>query len=422
VNNSSNSGLLILDNGDAMKKGVLSGVILTGSVMTGLSPAFAQSSVTLYGSVDTGLSYVSSQTALGSTSSGRSVIKMSQSVWNASKFGFLGSEDLGGGMKTIFRLESAFNSANGSSQYTNAMFGRSAWVGITQPSYGTFTLGRQYAAYYQALSRYSPTNVLTGYFGAHPGDLDGLDTPYRANNTIEYQSPTFNGVTIYGSYSLGGVPGSFNSGSTWAAALQYATGPIGIAAGFQRTNNSTPGGGTWGTDSTMSNNGAQQGVSAITNGYQTAQAQQRLGVVGAFTFNSSWDVSLAYSNVQYIPGIHSAFTDTAIFNTGGIALHLKPAATVDLAAGYSYTRATMANGIRSSAQYQQYNLTQYYSLSKRTGLYAAEGYQRAGGETLGTPGMSQIIIATASVGDGMNATPSSSRSQFAAGIGIVHRF
>lgn len=404
-----------------MKK-MASRCIFAGLVIAVPEIVVAQSSVTLYGSVDTGIAYVSSQTSLGSTSGGRSVVKMSQGVWNASKYGFLGSEDLGGDLKAIFRLEGAFNSANGAQQYTNAMFGRSAYVGLTKPAYGTLTLGRQYAAYYQALSHYSPTTVLTGYFGAHPGDVDGLDTGYRANNTIEYQSPKYLGFTAYGSYSLGGVPGSFNSGSTWAGALQYENGPIGIAAGFQRTNNSSPGGGAWGPDSTMSNNGAEQGVSAITNGYQTAQAQQRLAVDGIYVLNSSWDVSLSYSNVQYIPGIRSLFSDTQIFNTGGIVVHWKPGAALDLGAGYSYTRATKANGIQSSATYQQFNLSQYYSLSKRTGLYALEAYQRAGGQTLGTVGSSQVLNATASIGDGMNGTPSSSRSQFAAGIGIVHRF
>ena len=82
---------------------------------------------------------------------------------------------------------------------------------------------------------------------------------------------------------------------------------------------------------------------------------------------------------------------------------------------------TKANGITSSASYQQFNLSQYYSLSKRTGLYALEAYQRAGGQTLGTNGVS-IINATADIGDGQNSAPSSSRSQFAAGVGIIHKF
>ncbi len=81
------------------------------------------------------------------------------------------------------------------------MFGRTAYVGLSQPMFGTLTLGRQYAAYLQALLPYSPTNNLTGYFGAHPGDIDGLDTDYRVNNTIEYQSPAVFGFTAFGSYS-----------------------------------------------------------------------------------------------------------------------------------------------------------------------------------------------------------------------------
>jgi predicted porin len=103
-------------------------------------------------------------------------------------------------------------------------------------------------------------------------------------------------------------------------------------------------------------------------------------------------------------------------------LHWHAASSLDLATGYSYTRATKANGIDSVAQYHQFNLSEYYSLSKRTGLYALQAYQRAKGKTLGTPGASSIINATATLGDGFQSAPSSSQSQFAAGVGIIHRF
>jgi predicted porin len=347
---------------------------------------------------------------------------MTPGVWAGSRFGLKGAEDLGGNTKAIFQLESGLNSATGAQQYTNAMFGRQAWVGVTNPTYGTFTAGRQYASYYQLLSPYSPTTWITGFYGAHPGDIDGLDTIYRASNTLLYTSPKLYGFTVSGSYSLAGVPGSVNQGSTWATAVQYAMGPVGLAVGFSRINNSTAGGGAWGADSTTSNNGAQIGVSALTNGYQTARAQQRFAVGAGYTFNSAWDITATYSNVQYIPGAGSKFTDTAIFNTGGVVLHWKPLVTWDLGAGYSYTRATRANAIQNSAQYQQFNLSEYYSLSKRTGLYALEAYQRANGKTLGTNGAGQIINATATIGDGFNTAPSSSASQFAFGVGIVHRF
>ncbi|MGU7773782.1 porin [Burkholderia sp. MR1-5-21] len=383
--------------------------------------SMAQNSVTLYGIVDTGIGYQSSTATLGSTANGHSSVKMISGVWAGSRFGLKGSEDLGGGNKAIFQLEEGFNSATGAMATNNLMFSRQAFVGLTNAAYGSLTFGRQYASYYQLLSPYSPTTWLTGFYGAHPGDLDGLDTDYRANNTIEYTSPTLAGFKFGGSYSLGGVAGSVNRGSTWTAAVQYANGPFGLAAGFSRINNSTLGGGAFGPDSTTSNAGGQAGVSAVTNGYQTAQAQQRFAVGAGFTFSSQLDITATYSNVQYLSGIGSSFRNAAIFNTGGIALHWKPVVSWDFATGYSYTRATKANGIASSAQYQQFNLSEYYTLSKRTGIYLLQAYQRANGKTLSTDGHT-IIDATASIGDGFQSTPSSSRNMFAVGAGIVHRF
>ncbi|MGF6775371.1 porin [Paraburkholderia sp. GAS334] len=400
-----------------MKKAIATSAL--GLVALG---AHAQSSVTLYGIVDTGIGYQSSQTSLGSTTGGHSVVKMINGVWAGSRFGLKGSEDLGGGTKTIFQLEEGFNSANGAQSVPGLAFNRQAYVGVTNSSYGTLTAGRQYTSYYTLLSPYSPTTWLTGAYGAHPGDIDSLDTLYRANNSVVYTSPNMYGLTVSGSYSIGGVPGSFNAGSTWSAAAQYLNGPVGIAAGFQRINNSTPGGGAWGPDSTTSNAGAQTAVSGVNNGYQTAQAQQRVAVTGGYAFTKQWDVSFSYSNVQYIPGTNSKFHDQATFNTGGAVLHFKPITTLDLAAGYSYTRATESNGISSAASYQQFNLSQFYSLSKRTGLYALEAYTRANGQTLGTKGAGNIINATAVIGDGQNGAPSSSRSMFAAGVGIITKF
>jgi predicted porin len=121
--------------------------------------------------------------------------------------------------------------------------------------------------------------------------------------------------------------------------------------------------------------------------------------------------------VQYLPGIGSGFTDKAIFNTAGAVLHFRPASVWDLAVGYSYTRATKANGIQDAASYQQVNLTQLYSLSKRTRIYVLEAYQRANGQTLSTSG--KAVTATASIGE---QSASATRSQFAATIGINHQF
>ncbi|MFX1675005.1 porin [Paraburkholderia sp. A2WS-5] len=399
-----------------MKKTLLASAL--GLVALG---AHAQSSVTLYGIVDTGIGYQSSSAALGSNSGGRSVVKMNNGIWAGSRFGLKGSEDLGGGTKAIFQLEEGFNSANGAQAVSGLMFNRQAWVGMTDKRFGTLTAGRQYTSYYTLLSPYSPTTWLTGAYGAHPGDIDSLDTLYRVNNSLVYTSPTIAGLTVSGSYALGGTPGSTGAGQTWSVAAQYLNGPVGIAAGIQRIDNGNTSGGAWGANSTASNNGSQPGVSGINNGFQSAAKQQRVAVTGGYAFNSQWDVSLSYSNVQYAAGTASLFHGTQIWNTAGAVLHWKPTTALDLAAGYSYTAATQSNGITSAASYNQFNLSQYYSLSKRTGLYALEAYQRANGQTLGTNGKT-IINATADIGDGQNGSPSSSRSMVAVGVGIIHRF
>jgi predicted porin len=60
------------------------------------SAAFAQNSVTLYGLIDEGLGFTNN-------SSGNKAWQM-QSGWVAgSRWGLKGSEDLGGGLKAIFR-------------------------------------------------------------------------------------------------------------------------------------------------------------------------------------------------------------------------------------------------------------------------------------------------------------------------------
>ncbi|AXF23664.1 porin [Burkholderia pyrrocinia] len=406
-----------------MKKRVAFAMTAVG--LAAATAAHAQSSVTLYGIVDNAIAWQNNSSATGATTGGHSKVQMATGIWAGSRFGLKGSEDLGGGTKAIFQLEAGFNANNGSSQWTNGIFTRQAWVGMTNASYGTLTAGRQYTAYYTLLSPYSPTTWLTGYYGAHPGDIDSLDTSYRANNSLVYMSPKFYGFTVGGSYSFGGVAGATNRGSTWSAAIQYLNGPAGIAVGYQKVNNATLGGGAWGANSTVQNglnaagtNGVEPAVSSINNGYQFAQSQQRIAVTAGYQFTPSWDISASYSNVQYIPGTGSGFKNTAIFNTAGAVLHWKASAQWDFAAGYSYTAATQSNGVSSAAKYHQVTLSQYYSLSKRTGLYAVEAYQHASGNTVTPTG--GIVSATTSIGDGVGA--GSKQNQIAAGVGLIHRF
>jgi predicted porin len=401
-----------------MKRYKEAGFVFAGmAAMLATGTALAQSSVTLYGIVDTGVGYLTSQApSTGATKGGQSVVKLVEGVWGGERFGFKGVEDLGGGTRAIFQLEEGFNADTGALSKAGLMFSRASWVGLTNDTYGTFTAGRQYTPYYNMLAQYGPTPWLTGAFGAHPGDLDALDTDYRVNNALVYTSPSFAGLKISGMYALGGVAGAFNTGSSWSVGAQYVAGGAGIGVGFARFDNATSGGGAWSSSSTAYSGTGEQGESSITNGYQNAAAQQRIAVTGGYQFNPQWDVSASYSNVQYIAGPNSGFSTTAIFNTGGAVLHYRPVVSWDLAVGYSYTRATQANGVQDAASYQQINLTELYNLSKRTRIYVLEAFQRANGQTIDN---GKVVTATAAIAE---QSAASSRSQFGATIGINHQF
>ncbi|WP_425466933.1 porin, partial [Paraburkholderia dinghuensis] len=99
--------------------------------------AHAQSSVTLYGSIDAGILYLNN-------AGGHSLWQQSGSALSNTYFGLRGAEDLGGGTKAIFRLQSAFNINNGGFARNESLFNRLAYVGLQNDTYGTLTLGRQF--------------------------------------------------------------------------------------------------------------------------------------------------------------------------------------------------------------------------------------------------------------------------------------
>ena len=95
----------------------------------------AQSSVTLYGILDAGITYVNN-------TGGSHVVKFDDGVAYGNRFGLKGTEDLGGGLKAVFTLESGFHLGNGQLGFGGAEFGRQAYVGL-QNDWGTLSFGNQ---------------------------------------------------------------------------------------------------------------------------------------------------------------------------------------------------------------------------------------------------------------------------------------
>jgi predicted porin len=152
-----------------------------------------------------------------------------------------------------------------------------------------------------------------------------------------------------------------------------------VAAGYLLMHN------TGATGGLSPNASASYGTSAVNSGYVSASSVQHIAAAANYTLGSVL-FGLNYSNVQYRPGNNSLFTGTAVFNTYGAVVRYTVSQAFDVAGGYSYTRASSANGIDDPAKYNQVSLKEAYHLSKRTTLYALQAWQHASGLTLAPGG------------------------------------
>jgi predicted porin len=93
--------------------------------------------VQLYGVVDAGVAvtHVSGQGSHSGLLNGG----LTDSLW-----GLQGAEDLGGGWRSRFQLESGFDPSSGKLEEDGKLFNYAAWVGLGHEEYGELRLGRQH--------------------------------------------------------------------------------------------------------------------------------------------------------------------------------------------------------------------------------------------------------------------------------------
>ncbi|MGU7774267.1 porin [Burkholderia sp. MR1-5-21] len=370
--------------------------------------AHAQSSVTLYGIVDAGIAYVhNAQNASGGNAS--NLVKFSSGNLSGSRWGLKGTEDLGGGLAALFQIENGFNVGTGALGQGGREFGRKSVVGLTNNTWGTVTLGRQYDPVVDVVQGLTADNYYGGVF-ATPGDLDNYDNSLRVSNSVKYTSPLISGFQLEALYGLGGVAGATGSGRTYSFGLSYANGPLSLGAGYFFANGGTStanGVRTWSSSSDTLFN------TVINQGFSSAKSIQIVRVAGQYVLGPA-TFGLAYSNTQYGADTLSAFNQTAKFNNGSAFFNWQFSPALRAGVGYNYTSLTGP----TSAHYNQVNLGGDYALSKRTDLYALFGYQKASGRTLNASGA--IVKAAASVGSyGVN---SGTDTQELAIVGIRHKF
>jgi predicted porin len=271
--------------------------------------ALAQSSVTVYGRVNTSMEYQDNIGADGT----QAVLQN-----NASRLGFKGTEDLGGGLKAFFLLEHRFNSDTGVT--TGDFWAGDSFIGLESASMGTLRMGRlTSAAYYATADWISFHNHDTGT------SEDKLYTYLGQNkNTIAYLSPTFSGFNVEGSVSA--AEGPANERKVWNLAVNYDGGALQGGFGYEQND---PG------DSQL----------AIRGNY----------TIGAITFGGYYQRSEIEDTSNL--GTRDAVRGSVMYSMGQSEFHLN----VGWADDWSNVNDSGAT---------QYTIAYNYNLSKRTKIYA----------------------------------------------------
>jgi predicted porin len=197
------------------------------------APAWAQSAVTVNGLLDLGVFR------------GFDGVNQVGTV-QRSNIAISGFEELGGGVKAIFRLSTRFEMDTGASEGAGykPFWHDESTVGL-QGSWGTVRVGRAMTAMWAQDWKFDPWcnfNRIASpawylWHGLTPSDPygnNGTAEYGRVTNGVFYDSPAMKGFTVRlsGSFEREHEPGA--TGLPYSAVLEYAHGPVSTMAAFER--------------------------------------------------------------------------------------------------------------------------------------------------------------------------------------------
>ncbi len=200
-------------------------LIATAVIAALTSPVMAQN-VSISGYAELGLENTkNSQSGTADTTATVS------GVFGSSRLAISGSEDLGGGMKAGFRLESSLDLTNGrlgattlGTQANNPIFNRGVELNLSG-AFGTVAFGKldhngieNNEAALSAIT--GNISLFTSTSSSYGANVEATEVASDANGTIRFVTPTFNGIQL----DLGWTP-SDNGTSSLAA---YGTAHEGI--------------------------------------------------------------------------------------------------------------------------------------------------------------------------------------------------
>ncbi|MEI8157049.1 MAG: porin [Burkholderiales bacterium] len=355
-------------------------IALAALAATGAS--FAQ--VTIYGTIDAALV---SQTADGSLSR----TKVDSSGMSTAKFGFTGVEDIGGGMKGLFKLEGGVNPDTGTGTASNTLnqaagggvvpgcastagapcaatvnasalgvagtqgltFNRYAYVGVSG-GFGEIHIGREYTGTFitgaatDPFGLAGPANQL--YMTQNIGALVAPQATYTSgSNMLTYITPVFAGglsavAQVWQGETASNAANS-GAGDGYSVSAKFADGPIYVQAGQQ-----------------------------VTKGTVAAPSATALQTFGDYTmsdFTATYNFGVAkvvyYYGAEELVGLTGNAAQKAK-NTSNLLGVIVPVGAFNFKADYIQSVYNTGAGGKDNVG-TQYALGADYALSKRTTAY-----------------------------------------------------
>jgi len=329
-----------------MKKSLIALAVLAAS-----GAAMAQSSVNLYGRLDASLAQTKTEVT------GKADLKqtgINSNNLNTTFWGLKGTEDLGGGLKANFKLESGFAIDTGVGN--TGLFERNAIVGLSG-AFGAVDLGRNYTAY-DALR--GATNNMYDSNLATTGDVwnTGIkDYANRTSNSVIYNSPSFGGFSGAVAYAFGENKTATQKATGIASLhVKYANGPVLVGYAHQEEKVQAT------AASFTSTFSSTTGLTTVAPVAATAEDKIKYDLFGA-----SYDFGVAKLVGSYNQAKNNTTKDKEF--QVGVSVPFGAAA---LAAGYSRSKS---DGLSDDNKGTGFSMVGTYNLSKRTTAYA--GFESA---------------------------------------------
>ena len=227
----------------------------------------------IYGILDAGLGYLEHSWAASDVfastinpynlnASPHSFTGMYTGGISMSRVGTSGEFGFGNGQKVLFRLETAVNvttgmlsnngqaidnniyvlrTANAASAINGQWYSRAAYLGVSDPTWGSLQAGRTTNLSFDQVVEYDPVQAALlysplGFSGGIGGGLGATENS-RLDESLKYQN-RLGGVDFGVQYKFKGGQSAQSAGYAWVAMLGYSNGPFSLKGTVSETTNS----------------------------------------------------------------------------------------------------------------------------------------------------------------------------------------